>query len=232
MSGSKSRGQGKSNSRQPARRVARFHNSDDFDPDRSPLDYLTFRTVSRALQGSLLPPFTLRFKDSTNHVFREVRVTVKDDWVYEESVFLEPGTCLAPLTCTLTDSSSQTCETYISGKELEVFMRLHRSSESNEDGVVQIQFHSQMPNFSREAYLSVAKLLIGAALKDMQPPFTVEIRDARGQLFARREIRVSPEGEFEGGIDAVCCSHLPLPLTVKLVDQEGIGLVEQVKREQ
>ena len=212
---------------QAERQDARLEPESGFRPEDSVLDYMTHTALSHAFKNEFAPPFRLRFTDANQGVLREVQIRVRASNVSQTLLFAGEGDFLFPLRCHLTDSAGQTHETVVSQEEMTKWMEAAAACGSR-----YIQFPARLPEVSQEVYSAVRSMLVAAAMKSLEPPFTVEVWDAEGELFATREIHVDSDGDLRGGRDVADCAHLPFPVTIKLTDHNGVQLVEVVRRNQ
>ncbi|MFY9582914.1 MAG: hypothetical protein WAR21_00300 [Candidatus Acidiferrales bacterium] len=212
---------------QAERQDARLEPERGFHPEDSVLDYMTHTALSQAFKNGFAPPFRLRFTDANQGMLREVQVRVRASNVSQTLLFAGEGDFLFPLMCHLTDSAGRTHEIVVSPEEMTTWMEAAAACGSR-----YIQFPARLPEVSQEVYSAVRGMLVAAAMKSLEPPFTVEVRDAEGKLFGTREIYVDNDGDLRGGRDVADCAHLPFPVTVKLADRNGVELVEVVGRSQ
>jgi len=116
--------------------------------------------------------------------------------------------------------------------EAKKWLEQHPPNSYVEDEGLHIFFEAERPNFSPEVYLAVLMMVPAAGQQGLQQPFTVEVWDAHGQLFARTEIDPDTVEGCRGASDLVYCAHIPFPVTVKLIDSNGCGFVEVLERPQ
>jgi hypothetical protein len=198
--------------------------SGEFDPEASVLDYMTWEAVSYAIKNGLTPPFRLIFADANQSLFRESVVRIRKDKISEQIVSEDSGNVPFPLSCRLTDSKGRRHEMVVSDEEIKSWM------DSTGGCSHYIRFPAKIPNDSPEVFLTVRQMLMASCLKGFEPPFTVEIRDASGELFDTAQIYADEEGEFRGGRHLCNCAHARFPVTIKLISQSGAELTATVQR--
>jgi len=70
---------------------------------------------------------------------------------------------------------------------------------------------------------------MAASTKGPNSPFEAEVRDAQGQVRGLMEIDPNAEAELRATEIAYCARGV-FPMTVKLVDRDGLGFTEVVER--
>ena len=196
-------------------------NDSAFDPGGCPIDCLTYRVVTSALEAGLQPPFRLRFRDANEVLFMETIVRIVDSRVQELTVFSGPGTHPFPICCTLTDSKGRETTGSLSNDEANDILNFKLPAESEESS-----------HFSGEVYQAVRQMLVEASLAEMVPPFELEASDLAGKASRRVRIDMNDEGDYQGGMDICSCPELSLPLILNLVDKNGNKISRIVVRPQ
>jgi hypothetical protein len=197
---------------------------DAFDPEASVLDYATWTIVRYATENGFTPPFRLLFSDANGTNFHESTVRLKRDILREKIVFQNSGELQFPLTCRLTDQKGRNHHIILSTEEVTSWIAATGGSSRY------IRFPARMANDSPEVFSTVRQMLVDSSLKGLEPPFTVEIRDAGGELSNTAEIYADEEGEFRGGRDICNCAHLKFPLTIRLISRDGTEQTATVLR--
>jgi hypothetical protein len=95
-----------------------------------------------------------------------------------------------------------------------------------------IRFPAQIPSFAPEVFSSIREMLAVSSLHGFESPFTIEIRDADGELFGTAEIYADADGEFRGGRNIANCAYIKFPVTIKIISQCGVELAAEVQRNQ
>jgi hypothetical protein len=198
----------------------------EFDPEGSVLDYMTYTVVSYAIKNAFSPPFRLRFADANQSRFRESILRMKKDELWERVTFENSDPVQFPLCCRLTDRKGRKHEMVVSTEEMKNWIDASTTSGSRH-----IRFPGKLPAFAPEVYSNVRQLLVASCVQGLEPPFTVEIRDADGELFGTAEIYADDDGEFRGGRNIADCAHVKFPVTIRLISQSGAGLTTIVQQE-
>jgi hypothetical protein len=205
---------------------------------KSPLDYIAYKVLSYAFKNGFTPPFQLQlFESGKDVVIREARITRRGSEVFEDLVSVHAGAVCFPLACKLTDRNGRTHTTVVSNEQMRrVFEAMLQMDEDgvdytfHETGVVPvIEVFAESPDFSGEVYATVVGMLMAASTKGLNSPLEVEVRDAQGQVQGRMEIDSNAEGALRQTEIAYCARGV-FPMTVKLVDRDGIGFTEVVER--
>jgi hypothetical protein len=196
-----------------------------FDPEASVLNYMTWTIASYATRNRFVPPFRLRFTDANDSFFRESILRIKNDELWEQIIFEGSGQVQFPLSSELTDKRGRKHEMVVSTEDMQSWMNASATGGSRH-----IRFPAKIPNDSPEVFATVRHMLAAASTEGLEPPFTVEIRDASGELFDKAEIDADEQGEFRGGRDICHCAHLTFPVTIKLTSQSGSELTATVQR--
>jgi hypothetical protein len=200
----------------------------EFNPEGSIFDYLIDRTVHCAFTNKFAPPFRLRFTDTNQKILRESILRMRKDKVWEQITFEGAGQAEFPISCRLTDRKGRQHEAVVSADEIESFME-----EASTYGSRYIRFPAaQIPGFAPEVFLGIREMLAVSSLRGFEAPFTVEVRDADGELFGTAEIYADDDGEFRGGRSVADCAHIKFPVTIRLISQCGAGLAAIVERKQ
>jgi hypothetical protein len=84
-------------------------------------------------------------------------------------------------------------------------------------------------DFSGEVYATVVGMLKAASTKGLNSPFEVELRDAQRKVQGRMEMDPNAEGELRE-TEIARCARGVFPMTVKLVNRDGLGFTEIVER--
>lgn len=206
-----------------------------FNPDSDALDFLTFQVLSDVLNNNLHSRLDLKFFDADQVLVGTRRLMVTKISADLEIVSQLWTFARVPLRCEITDASGRVSERIFSEEEAREWISSPSFDGSYIDGRVFCMKKSSKctdsPNFSSEVCVALHKMLIAAAVKELKPPLTIEIRDAQGRVFQAAEVQFN-EHKYRVPNGLANCANVPFPVTVKLISLNGTELVTTVERPQ
>lgn len=192
----------------------------EFDPERSLTDYMTWTIASYAIKNRFVPPFRLQFTDANNSSFGESVLHIEEENLVVETKFKPPDSLEFPVRCELTDVMGRTHRIVVSPEEI-------TQMETAEKDGSPLAFPVMKPYIALEGYVSLGEVLEACEAEGIMPPYSVEIRDSRGVVYDECEIagRV-----FRIKQIAKDWHHAQFPFTIKVTRQGGEVITTTVER--
>jgi hypothetical protein len=199
--------------------------NDEFDPEGSLFDYMTWKTVTYAIEHAFTFPIRLAFFDAHGARLRECLVTLKRNQLKESLLSESFGSFEFPIACELTDFRGQMHKMIVSPDDIGQMITSQALTSTR------LNFPVKRPNDSPEVLRAIRELLKDACVAGYELPYSIEIRDAKDQLFRTTEVHSDQAGELYGDKSLVNCAHLKFPLTVRLTGTRGETLTTRVHRD-
>jgi hypothetical protein len=198
------------------------------------LDYVIEAQLTHARKNDFKPPYRMRVMDKCHRCVCEAQVKIDGDGeVLLKEMALQNEPVEYPIISVLTDMEGRTHSEPTESQEMEKWMREnYKNFIFVKGGALQFVFGEDRPNFSPAVFFAFMGLTIAARMQGLNPPFTGEVWDTEGKLFDRRPINVDPFGQIQVETELVCGADLKFPVTIKLIDRNGVELSQLVERSQ